>query len=137
MNFAAEDPFSFCTKGDMGFDYTSNRVWTSISDPDRVGDKVAKVEIGLIIVQPMPLAKNAGEDRVGRIRPPTGDSSFEKIPRPIESRWFVAKQLRLMLSINLAIFAIQDNSTMIESYPSGLRHPPKVKAKPRGVPFLA
>ena len=114
MNFAADDPFSFCTEGDMGFDYTSNRVWTSFSDPDRVGDKVAKVEVGLIIVQPMPLAKNAGEDRVGRIRPQTGGSSFEKVPRPVESRWFVTEQLRLMLSINLAKFAIQDNSTVIE-----------------------
>lgn len=97
----------------MGFDYTSNCVWTSFSNPDRVGDKVAKVEVGLIIVQPMPLAKNAGEDRVGRTRPPTGDSSFEKVPRPVESRWFVAKQSRLILSINLAKFAIQENYTLI------------------------
>ena len=94
----------------MGFDYTSNRVWTSFSDSDRVGDKVTIVEIGLIIVKPMPLAKNAGEDRVGRTR----GSSFEEIPRPVESRWFIAKQSRLMLKINLAKFAIQDNDTVIE-----------------------
>ena len=98
----------------MGSDYTSNRVWTSFIYPDRVGDKVAKVEVGLIIVQPMPLAKNAGEDRVGRSPPQIGGSSFAKVPRPVESRWFVAEQLRLTLGINLAKFAIQDNYTVIE-----------------------